>query len=235
MSRVIHLSSVIGALKLGVALLPPSWAQAIKRMRFARMIRNRSFMSAEEHDAEFRRLHEWVSAGDWVIDVGANFGNYSARLSELVGSSGRVFSIEPVLSTFELLSSNMACLPQKNVTLFNVAVSDGAGLTGIEVPKQENGLDNPYMARLTDGPDASCTVMRMPLDALPLPQRVSLIKIDVEGHELEAVQGMQRLLARDRPLLVVEGRSPEVASVLAKFGYTFEDTPRSPNRVYRTA
>lgn len=220
-------------LKKWATRLPARYQQELKRLHFGRMIRKGTFKSAEDHDMEFGRLHEWVTPGDWVIDAGANVGNYSARLSELVGGTGRVFSFEPIPDTFEILTSNMAQLPLRNVTLFNVAVSDAAGVKRMSVPVMKDGLTNPYMAHLTEDDGAPLAVMCLPLDTLEIPGRVSLVKVDVEGHELPALRGMQRLLERDHPILVVEGHTDDVAAYLVALGYAFEDAPRSPNRVFR--
>jgi len=57
-------------------------------------------------------------------------------------------------------------------------------------------------------------------------------KIDVEGHELSVLKGMADLLARDHPILVLEGRSPDVADLLASLGYSYEEQASSPNRVF---
>lgn len=209
--------------------------QELKRLHFGRLIRNGTFMTAEEHDTEYGRLDAWVRRGDWVIDVGANVGNYSARLSQLVGPEGHVFAFEPISETFELLTANMMRQPLRNITLFNAAVSDGIGLSGMEVPRQADGLENRYMAKLTETADAPFRVLRLSVDALELPHRVSLVKIDVEGHELSAVRGMRSLLARDHPVLVVEGRDAEVASFLQALGYAFTEQSGSPNRVFSSA
>jgi hypothetical protein len=56
--------------------------------------------------------------------------------------------------------------------------------------------------------------------------------VDVEGHELRALTGMKELLQRDRPTLLVEGRSDEVAQYLHGLGYTFEKLDHSPNRIF---
>ena len=219
-------------LKKAAAGLPLRYQQELKRLHFGRMIRKGTFTSAEEHDAEFDRLSEWVSPGDWVVDVGANLGNYSARMSELVGRRGRVFSFEPVPETFELLTANMARLPLRNLTLLNVAASDERGVRGMEVPRMSDGVENRYMAHLTEGHDGGLAVVCLPVDALDIPRRISLIKIDVEGHELAALRGMRRLLERDHPVLIVEGRSDDVSALLAAIGYRFEQADGSPNRVF---
>ena len=213
--------------------LPIRYQQELKRLHFGRMIRRGQFLSAEEHDQEYGRLHEWVSAGDWVVDVGANVGNYSGRLSQLVGRDGRVFSFEPVAETFELLTANMARLPLRNISLFNAAASDAVGVRSMIVPMGDGQLENRYMARLTDSGGGEFAVACLTIDALELPRRISFVKIDVEGHELSTLKGMKRLLERDHPVLVVEGRESVVADYLAALGYGFQDHGRSPNRVFK--
>jgi FkbM family methyltransferase len=220
-------------LKKLASRLPLGLQQELKRLHFGWLIRRGLFTMAEAYEKEFTRLHEWVRPGDWVVDVGANVGNYSARLSELVGPRGRVISLEPVPETFELLTANMAKFPFRNVTLLNVAASDGVGISGMTVPMLESGLANRYMAHLTDDA-AALSVIRLPVDALCLPERIALVKVDVEGHELAALHGMQQLLRRNRPVLIVEGRSDEVAAFLGSLGYGFEQADGSPNRLFRT-
>ena len=88
--------------------LSPGTQNEMKRLQFAHQIRTNSFYTDE---AEFSRLEEWVSEGDWVLGVGANIGHYTMKLSALVGPSGRVIAFEPVPATFELLAANAAKSP----------------------------------------------------------------------------------------------------------------------------
>ena len=221
-------------LKKIASRLPVRAQQELKRLHFGWQIRTGLFTTAEPDEKEFPRLAEWVRPGDWVVDVGANVGNYTARLSEIVGPAGRVFSLEPVPETFELLVANIARYPHRNVTLLNVAASDRTGEPSMVMPRLDSGLENRYMAHLSDAA-GDMRVVCVPVDALGIPRRVSLVKVDVEGHELAALRGMQALLERDRPLLIVEGRDPEVSAFLERFGYRFEQAEGSPNRVFRTA
>lgn len=222
------------SLKRLAARLPVRYRQELKRLHFGRMIRRGRFLSAEDDDHEYCRLQEWVSAGDWVVDVGANVGNYSGRLSQLVGPLGRVFSFEPVSDTFELLTANMAQLPERNVSLFNAAVSDQPGVRGMRMPIGDGQVENPYMAHLTDGGGGDFAVMCMTVDSLQLPRPVAFVKVDVEGHEHSALRGMHHLLKRDHPILVIEGRDDAVAAYLATLGYRYEQRGQSPNRVFTT-
>jgi FkbM family methyltransferase len=185
----------------------------------------------ETDEAEYGKLGQWVKPGDWVLDVGANVGHYSSKLSQLVGHQGRVISFEPVPQTFEILAANMACCRARNVTLLNVAASDAMGTVGMSIPSFDTGLQNFYMASVTsDSP--SLTVIAIPIDSLRFPSRIALAKIDVEGHELSTLKGMENLLKRDHPVLIVEGQAQPVSEFLRSFGYRFSETPGSPNRVF---
>lgn len=207
----------------------PLWAQqTLKRLHFASQIRAGNFASAEP---EFAKLSGWVTPGDWAIDIGANVGHYTARLSQLVGQTGRVLAFEPVPHTFELLVANIAALGASNVSLFNVAVSAEAKTVGMSIPQFDTGLANNYEAEIT-AQGGQFDVLTIALDGLQLPHRVSLIKIDVEGHELQALRGMQELLRRDHPRLIVEGTSEPVLAFLQALDYKFDAVPQSPNRVY---
>jgi FkbM family methyltransferase len=191
-------------------------------------IRRGTFRSNEP---EFDRLSSWVSEGDWVLDVGANLGHYTARLSALVGEHGRVLAFEPVPDTFSCLSANVRRLGLGNVSLFNVAVCDHSDIAWMTIPTHESGWPNPYEAHIGASPDA-IPVLALAIDSLAIPRGVKLVKIDVEGHELGALRGMRALLARDRPTLIVETFSAEVDAWLGDLGYRGERLPGSPNRVY---
>ena len=219
---------MITLLKRASSRLPLRFQQELKRLHFGRQIRKGTF---ETDEAEYAKLGQWVKPGDWVLDVGANVGHYSRKLSELVGRNGRVFSFEPVPQTFEILAANMACCPVSNITLFNVAASDVMGTVGMSIPSFDTGLQNYYMASVT-AEATGLSVVAIPIDSLQFPSRISLAKIDVEGHELAALKGMQNLVKRDHPVLIVEGQAEPVSEYLRSLGYGFSETPGSPNRVF---
>lgn len=213
-------------LKQMAARLPALWQHALKRHYYAWQIRRGRFRT---HEREFDRLGEFVSPGDWAIDVGANVGHYAARLSALVGPAGRVLAIEPVPNTFELLTQNARHFPFANVTLLNIAASDRAAVLGMEVPDVHCGA---YLAHVTEKA-TGLNILAMPLDSLALPGRVRLVKIDAEGHELSVLRGMTGLLERDRPALIVEVSSDKSTKFLVDRGYEVERMPKSPNCVFR--
>jgi FkbM family methyltransferase len=209
----------------------PAWLQhELRRANFAWSIAIGRFHTNEH---EFEILDEFVKAGDWAIDIGANVGHYAFRLSRLVGERGRVIAIEPVPDTFAILAETARRTGCRNVTLINAAASAQTKEVRLDLPRFDTGLANFYQASITDEGGAFA-VLALPVDALQIPARVSLVKIDVEGHEQAVLDGMRTLLARDHPVLIVEGVSPEIAAWLADFGYQGSYHPGSSNTVFRT-
>lgn len=212
-------------LKRIAALLPFSWQHELRRKFFHRQIRQGTFFTDEK---EFALLNTFLQPGDWALDLGANVGHYTKRMSELVGSTGRVIAFEPMPDTFSLLASNVRLFECANVSLMNVAVSDKITTVGIELPSFSEGLPNYYQARLTSEA-AKLSVLTVAIDALSLPMKVKLAKIDVEGHELPVLQGMRGLLERDHPVLIVETSGQESIKLLHSLGYVTERLPGSSN------
>jgi hypothetical protein len=99
----------------------------------------------------------------------------------------------------------------------------------MEIPTfSETGLDNLYQAHLAES--GRERVLCVPLDAIPIPQRVRLVKIDAEGHDLEVLRGMDALLRRDRPTLIVEAsETGEIAEWLHLRGYAVRRASNSSN------
>lgn len=218
-------------LKRMAAKFPACWRQALKRIYFGWQIRSDRFHADEP---EYPLLDQYVRSGDWVLDVGANVGHYTLRLSNLVGPQGRVIAFEPVPDTFELLAANIAKIGARNVTLINAAASESTSIAEMRMPKFKTGLDNYYMAQVVvEGGEFS--VLCICVDALDLPYRISLIKIDAEGHEMSVIRGMQALLKRYHPVLVVEDNVREVAPYLVAMGYREQRIDGSSNQIFLPA
>ena len=216
-------------LKRLAAHLPADWQWNMRRRRYARQIRNNTFRTSEP---EYDRLADWLHPGDWAIDIGANIGHYTKRMSELVGPKGRVIAFEPIPTTFALLASNARYFAHDNVTLFNAAISDKTALCGMDIPKFSTGLANYYEAELTPSDQADTSVLSLSLDAFTFPSRIALIKIDAENHEYPVLQGMRALLLRDHPILIVETGQQSVMDFLSSIDYSMLRLPNSPNILF---
>jgi FkbM family methyltransferase len=145
--------------------------------------------------AERRLLKSILSAGAVVVDAGANIGVYSQFLSRCVGRSGVVHSFEPSPENFSRLQA--ATRKLANVRLSQAAVGECSGRSKLYLSDQLNVDHRTYA---TDGDLRSA----VPIDVAALDdyfkagQRVDLIKMDIQGYELHALRGTNRVLA-DNP------------------------------------
>jgi len=204
------------------AQLPGSLQFRLKRAYFRALILQSRFTSEEP---EFALLKEWLSPGDVAIDVGANVGCFTRRMAEVVGPRGSVFAFEPMQESFRLLAANVGDCA--NVMPLRLAASDRGRDVYMDLPRFQSGLANYYQASISE--QGTHRVRTIPLDILDV-DRVALIKIDAEGHELSVLQGAQRLIERCHPRLIVEG-SETTEAWLRERGYQIKRLEGSPNFV----
>src|ERR1700722_3844653 len=182
-------------------------------------------------EPEFDQLPNWVHPGDWVLDIGANVGQYTLRFSELVGQQGRVFAFEPITETAEILAAMATRARNRNISILNIAVSERAGEVSFRVPSGAAGLPNYFQDRVSGEGDRK--VPCFALDDLPFPNRIVLVKIDVEEHEVQVIRGMRNLIERDHPILIIEGHEGIYPEFLAAHGYRMlPKAAGSPNLVF---
>lgn len=144
--------------------------------------------------SEWQIIRRHVSAGDVVLDIGANIGFYTTRLSRLVGAAGRVHSFEPDATNFRHLSSAACMLP--NVSLNNKAVGRESGQLKLYLSDSLNVDHRTYEPEMYD---SVLTVDVTSIDDYLLGQdgHVDFIKMDIQGHEMEAVAGMSKMLEKN--------------------------------------
>jgi FkbM family methyltransferase len=160
------------------------------------------------HEPSLMVFDDLVRPGDVVIDVGAHRGVYSDRLSRLVGDTGRVHSFEPNPDGLAVLRS--VARHRRNITIHAMALSDRRGaasllrpvVTGARVNAMSS-LSNP-MVEAGSHDSVSVRVGRLDDELRSEPARIVLIKIDVEGHEHEVLDGGHELIDKSRPYLVIE-------------------------------
>jgi FkbM family methyltransferase len=154
---------------------------------------------AKDYESSFsRQLTQACRPGDIVWDVGANVGYYSRNFSQCVGVSGKVFAFEP--DTVNLPELRSACSGRGNIEI------------------REFGLSDKTERRNFLGDDSDHTISRVLLPGEPIPEAATevelqtgdaviqsgnaelpnVIKIDVEGHELSVLKGLQGTLSNER-------------------------------------
>ena len=154
-----------------------------------------------------RRIHRlfdrWVRPGDTVVDVGANIGWNAVRAARLAGPEGRVVAVEPTPDTLAVLRRNVAACGLGTIEVAPAAAGRAAGTAELFVRGGVSAGNSLYpesrYARVT----RVVEVPVVPLDAL-VEGVAGLVKIDVEGAELEVLAGMERLLAAPGLVLIVE-------------------------------
>lgn len=153
-------------------------------------------------EAEVRVLRTFLRPANTALDIGANIGDLTLPMARIVGETGRVYAIESHTSTYHVLCANLALNGLHHVKAINcfAAHSPDVDTAG---PWGKYG----FVSEVWGAPI-------IPVDALGI-ETCNLIKIDVDGKELEVLRSADRLIERCRPVLYFENDSkPESAAVL---------------------
>lgn len=157
------------------------------------------FVYGEREVESFRVLNEILKPGDRVLDLGCNIGHYAAFESERVGPAGRVVAIEPNPKTAEFARRNLD--RYANVDFLSVAVGRRTGLVQFHAAAHGN-----LSAVTPTAVSRSMTTFELPqwvpcitADDLvathpDLMDRVDLVRMDVEGYEVEILSGLSKYL-----------------------------------------
>jgi FkbM family methyltransferase len=193
-------------------LLPERLQSALRRVHYRRKL-TRARLSDEPDLAAIALL---TKPGDTVFDLGANFGLFTRFLSESVGGSGRVFSFEPTADMFSVLSNNCSHLGLANTSVHRTALSDRTGTSEMVIPVRNDGSLNHYEASLAGADQGGTDGKKITVETSTLDDfcshhgigKIDFIKCDVEGHELEVLEGARNSLLHHRPTLLLEVNDP---------------------------
>lgn len=148
------------------------------------------------HEPELELLKTAIRPTDVVVDIGANFGSYTVQMSRL---ASKVLSFEPNPDcAAKLREANLG-----NVRVHQVALSDHQGVGTLTVPSSKSREESTRGTLGVGITGRSLKVEIKTLDSFELTE-CNFIKIDVEGHELEVLNGARETLARCRPMVLLE-------------------------------
>ncbi len=181
----------------------------------------------EWSQSEVELFRDILKPGDVVVEAGANIGALTVPLAQIVGVDGRVFAFEPEPRNFKLLHENVV----RNcpcVTMAPAALGRSNGPASI---KTMDG--NPGGTSIDPGTFHGPTCSVFSLDTLAYPDgptafeilrdRLDFMKIDVEGMELDVLEGAKETIARFRPLIYAEndrpGSTEQLTDWLERAGY----------------
>ena len=142
-----------------------------------------------------------VGPGSIVLDGGANIGALTVPLAQRVGPHGAVYAVEPQRQTFQALCANVALNSLPNVVTRHVALGRAPGtikIPTLDLTHQQNvgGLN-------IQGHKQGESIPVVRIDDLGLPG-ITLLKLDLEGMERDALAGAKRTIREHRPILYVE-------------------------------
>lgn len=181
-----------------------------------------SMLSGGYEKETVRLVKTLIKPGMVVLDIGAHVGYYTRIFSKLVGGQGRVIAFEPHPETFRLLTWN--CSTLNNVTTLEIAAADEeailtlydgqleTGMSGLrhlgEYKEWTKQLSTEATPRALKGyPLRFFSVRARPVDQCLSELGImsaDFVKMDIEGAEIRAVKGMQKLLAASSLIMVME-------------------------------
>ena len=151
-------------------------------------------------EKELRLLSFLVDSTRNALDIGANKGVWSEVLRE---KCTHVHAFEPNPKMFSLLKSGAG----RNVTCHQIALSDSSGVAEFRVPRGRSGNYSNQGGSLSSDKVSEnygqVSVETLRLDDMDV-GRVGFMKIDVEGFEMQVLDGASKIIARDKPVMIIE-------------------------------
>lgn len=185
----------------------------LKRLKsdFAMVLGHKMFLDSKDslqlsingiyEEFETSLVNKEIKRGDIVLDLGANIGYYTLIFAKLVGENGKVYAFEPDSTNFALLKKNVEINGYKNVVLVQKAVSNKNGKLKLFLA-EDNTVDH----RIYNSHDARKFVE---IESVKLDDyfkdyngKTNFIKIDIQGAEWGAVQGMSELLKKNKSMKI---------------------------------
>jgi len=158
------------------------------------------------HEPVCTRVYlEHLRQGDHVLDVGSNLGYYAILAAQAVGPAGRILGFEPAQDVFTILQRNVVRSGLTNIRVYPWAISNQSKAIqfyGSEIPSWGSVIreQNLLQARPTTVPAKKLDDL---LDEFP-EFHPTVLRMDVEGGELMALEGAQNLLRKHKPRILVE-------------------------------
>ena len=163
-------------------------------------------------EQEINLVKKFIKSGTDSIDVGVYRGVYSYEMSKY---SEKVHSFEPNPIIFKYINKNLKKFI-KNIHLYNFALSNQNKTINLKIPIRNSNSNKEIFEEYYEMGKATIhnennfenyenfEIQTKKIDELSFDNKISFIKIDVEGHELEVIEGAKNTIKRDKPVLLVE-------------------------------
>ena len=179
------------------------------------------FYNNDYEKETFEFFKSEIKKGNTILDIGAHIGLYAAPLSSLTGELGKVYCFEPTPETFKVLSKTVKINKLTNVKCINAAVTETTGKINFNLTSLDGKGSNANSIVETERTKNSVEVHAYSIDDFRLQNKlkIDVLKIDVEGAELNALKGAQKTFIEDRPLGIL-ALHPES---ITKMGHSLEE------------
>ena len=169
-----------------------------------------------------RIINKYLKDESVILDIGANIGSHTLYWAK-ERKAKKIYSFEPFDMIYQILKTNVEINSLQNiVTTFNFGLSDE------ECKATKGHVFNRNLGSTKFLKKADGDVLLKTLDSLEIPEQIDLIKIDVEGAEVEVLKGALKIIEKNKPILVIESftRKAELEDVIFPLGYVQVDTIR---------
>jgi FkbM family methyltransferase len=193
-------------------------------------------------------LPQYLHQGDTFLDIGANFGFWSLFAGRIVGPSGRVIACEPAPEVYRVLAQSSS--RYKVVTPLHMGLGSRDAVVAFAAQGtsecssfcREVTLNSQHWKPRVSVVDVPVTMRRVDSIVEELELRPTVMKIDVEGFELEVLKGARETLENHSCPLFIEvhpyqlglsgGSEDSLRKLLAAHGYRWRVIHRNPNTLY---
>ena len=158
------------------------------------------FLFGKREIDHYKMLQNILNPGMKILDIGANIGYYAIMEAKVIGPSGKVIAIEPMLPNIEMLRKNLTLNSVTNIEVVHGAVSESTGTGEMYMSTHSNlhtfhrdGSAFDYL----DATPVEVPTMTLADAASKSNNEVDLIRMDVEGHEVEILGQLVDLVKND--------------------------------------
>lgn len=168
----------------------------------------REIASTEVFRRELRRLSEEVEGDVTVLEVGANIGYFALQEADILGERAKIHTFEPSPKNVDLLSRNIELNGFSDRFVVNqAAIGDEPGSVRLQLASESNlhSVVPNGSGELADGNEIEVDMYSLDsyIDSAGIdPGSVNVVRMDVEGYEVEVFDGMSSILEADGPMLV---------------------------------
>ena len=195
----------------------------------------------------FDLARQFVHSGDTIWDIGANVGLFTIGAAQKAGPKGSIIAIEPDLWLAALLQRSVALQPSTAapIHILPVAVTNTLGLQTLHIANRNRNSN--HLASVAEHSQAGgtrethqvlCITLDWLLEHTSNQNPPSLIKIDIEGAEIDLLHGAHRLLTDIRPILMCESQHrnrPDITTIFRQYNYKLYDWDTNPRIEVQTA